>query len=71
MTMLRKDVFSMLMRGPYNKHISTLPLDSFVMFMQCKLVNRNAILPNDLNLTLIQGRVDKYTSTLPEICITI
>ena len=71
MTILRKDVFSMLMRGPYNKHISTLLLDSFVMFMQCKLVNRNAILPNDLNLTLIQGRVDKYMSTLPEISISI
>ena len=71
MTMLRKDVFSMLMRGPYNKHISTLLLDSFVMFMQCKLVNRNAILPNDLNLMLTQGCVDKYTSILPEICITI
>ena len=65
MTMLRKDVFSMLMRGPYNKHISTLLLDSFVMFMQRKLVNRNAILSIDLNLTLIQGRVDKYMSTLP------
>ena len=41
------------------------------MFMQRKLVNRNAILPNDRNLTLIQGRVDKYMSTLPEISITI
>ena len=65
MTMLPYDVFSMLIWGRFNKHISTLPLDSFVMFMQRKLVNRNAILSIDLNLTLIQGRVDKYMSTLP------